>query len=298
MPDNAQPGGTGDVYRTKDRAGVETQIVGIDVGIGGATELLMSPTNPMPVNLSSSAGGVAPVTQTLTAAGAPTLAGATSTAGSAVIDVSAAGNASFHLLAAAFVGTVVFEQSFDPAGAAGTWAAVPCLPEDATSAPMSSLTISTAAAYIRQFTQGMFGPALFRVRCSAFTSGSLTAYIKAGPGWIEGQPALAPSNSMIGAVAIAAPTTAAGSGRVTTSGTANTNTVILAADSARKGCLVRNASTTASLALAWGQATSATYQPIVLMPGQGYEFGANFAALALNAQSTAATQPVDLNPTA
>lgn len=294
MPDNATMGSTADVLRTKDRAGVETQVVGLDVGIGTGTEALMSPTNPMPVNLSSSGGSTAPVTQALTAAGAATLAGTTSTAGSAVIDVSAAGNTSFHLLASAFVGTVAFEQSFDPTGTAGTWAAVPCIPEDATSAPMSSLAINTATAYIRQFTQGMFGPALFRVRCSAFTSGSLTAYLKAGPGWVEGQPALAPSNSMIGAVAIVAPSTS-GLVTVNTSGTANTNSVLLAADANRKGMIIWNASTTNTLSIGFGTATTATLYGVRLAPGAGYEVPAALCPFAVNGQSAAATQPVNFN---
>lgn len=193
----------------------------------------VSDSFPLPVNISASGGNSTAITQTLTAAGASSLAGTASTTGSAVLNVSAAGNASFHLLSAAFVGTVVFEQSFDPAGTNGTWAPVPCVPEDALNAPMSTLTISTATAYVRQFTQGMFGPALFRVRCSAFTSGSLTVYAKAGPGWYEGQPALAPSNSLIGSVNVApAPlTTGTASGNVfaARSATVGTTSAVLQA---------------------------------------------------------------------
>lgn len=195
-------GSTTGVIRTKDRGTAETQIVGLDIGIGDSTELLMGAANPMPVNIASSGGNIVPTTQALTAVGASTLAGTGSTTGSAVINVATAGNASFHLLATAFVGTVVFEQSFDPTGANGTWAPVPCIPEDALSPAMSTLAINTAVAYVRQFTQGMFGPALFRVRVTAFTSGTLTAYLKAGPGWVEGQPALAPSAASIGNVTL------------------------------------------------------------------------------------------------
>lgn len=176
------------------------QTVTIGDGANAGRVASITPGTALQVNIAQSGGVVTPVTQALTATGAPTLAGTSSTTGSAVIDVSMSGNASFHLLSAAFVGTVVFEQSFDPAGANGTWAPVPCVPEDALSAPMSSLAINTAVAYVRQFTQGMFGPALFRVRVTAFTSGSLTAYLKAGPGWYEGQPALAPSAANIGTV--------------------------------------------------------------------------------------------------
>ena len=151
-----------DTIRTQDRSGVKTTIVALDLNPGGS-ESLASPTNPMAVNLSSSAGSGAQIGASLTAAGASTLAGTGNTTGSVVIDVSQAGNASFHLLATAFVGTVVFEQSFDPAGANGTWAPVPCIPEDGTSAPTATLAISTAVAYVRQFTTGMFGPKLWRI---------------------------------------------------------------------------------------------------------------------------------------
>lgn len=208
MADNTAQTGT-DTIATDDLAtlnggastGVKAQRV--KVGYGADGDFRDASTSfPLPVNVMGSGSSVVPITQALTAVGAATLAGATSTAGSAVIDVSNAGNASFHLLTTAFVGTVVFEQSFDPAGANGTWAAVPCLPEDATSPAMSTVAVSAAAAYIRQFTQGMFGPTLFRVRVSAYTSGTLTAYLKAGPGWVEGQPALAPSAASIGAVSL------------------------------------------------------------------------------------------------
>ena len=51
MADNTQVGaGTGDIVRDKDRTGVKTQIFGLDVNIGGATESLMTATtNPLPV---------------------------------------------------------------------------------------------------------------------------------------------------------------------------------------------------------------------------------------------------------
>jgi hypothetical protein len=83
------------------------------------------------INVGGSSSMIPPITQTLTAAAASTISGTASTNGAAVADVSQAGNISFHLLASAFVGTLAFEQSFDPAGTAGTWVAVPVLPEDA-----------------------------------------------------------------------------------------------------------------------------------------------------------------------
>jgi hypothetical protein len=291
VADNSTQGGA-DTIRDKDRAGVKTQIFGLDVGIGTGTEALMSAANPMPVNISGSAGNGAQVTQTLTAAGLATLAGTGSTTGSAVVDVSNAGNISFHLLAAGFVGTVVFEQSFDPAGANGTWALVPVIPEDATTPSMTTLAINTAVAYVRQFTQGMFGPRLFRVRVSAFTSGSLTFLGSAGPGWVEGQPALAPSSAVIGAVSLAAAATPTGA-TVNTSGTANTNSVLLAADANRKALMVWNAGT-GVLSVGFGFTTTTTLYSARIQPGQGYEVPPQFAPFALNGMSTVATQPVNI----
>jgi hypothetical protein len=50
MSDNSifDPGSGGDTYRSKDRAGVKTEIVGIDLGIGTGSESLMS--GSMPIN--------------------------------------------------------------------------------------------------------------------------------------------------------------------------------------------------------------------------------------------------------
>jgi hypothetical protein len=271
-------------------SGVKVQRVKVGFGDDG-TSRDASTAFPLPVNLSSSAGNGAQVGASLTAAGASTLAGTGNTTGSVVIDVSQAGNASFHLLATAFVGAVVFEQSFDPAGANGTWALVPVVPEDATSAPMNTLAINTAVAYVRQFTQGMFGPKLFRVRCSVFTSGSLAVLGSAGPGWYEGQPALAPGTNVIGAVSMAAATAYAVT-TVNTSGTTNTNTVLLAADATRKGLLITNRSTTALL-VGFGTTTTTSLYSVSIPSGQTYDVPEIFAPAAINGMTTATTQPVN-----
>lgn len=273
-------------------SGVKVQRVKVAFGDDG-TARDASTAFPLPVNLASSAGNGAQVGANLTASGASTLAGTGNTTGSVVIDVSQAGNASFHLLATAFVGTVVFEQSFDPAGANGTWAPVPCIPEDATSAPMSSLAINTAVAYVRQFTTGMFGPKLFRVRCSVFTSGTLAVLGSAGPGWYEGQPALAPGANMIGSVSLASGTTYAVTS-VNTSGTTNTNTVLLAADATRKGLLITNRSTTALL-VGFGTTTTTTLYSVSIPSGQTYDVPPQFAPAAINGMTTATTQPVNFS---
>lgn len=48
MADNSTLPATADVIRDKDRSGVKTQIIGLDINIGG-TEALMSATNPLPI---------------------------------------------------------------------------------------------------------------------------------------------------------------------------------------------------------------------------------------------------------
>lgn len=246
---------------------------------------------PLPISLTATLGNTAQQTSALTAAGASTLSGTASTSGAWVLDVSAAGNVSFHLLATAFVGTIVFEQSFDPNGTQGTWALVPCIPEDATSAPMATLAINTAAAYIRQFTQGMFGPQRFRVRVSAYTSGTMNVLGAGGPGWVEGQPALAPSSAVIGAVSLASATTPA---LVTVNtAAANTSSVLLAADSTRKMMMVWNRGT-GTLTLGFGVATTTTLYSAQVPPGQGYEIPPQLAPFALYGQSSVATQPVNI----
>src|SRR4051794_41107692 len=58
-----------DTIRTKDRAGVKTDIVGIDIGIGAGTEALMSSANPMPVSLTASLSNVTNAAGSLTGSG-------------------------------------------------------------------------------------------------------------------------------------------------------------------------------------------------------------------------------------
>lgn len=78
MADNSTMGGTTDSIRDKDRSGVKTQIFGLDVNIGGASESLMSATAPLPVYAPNTY-----TTGTITAANANLTSG-TATAGSSV----------------------------------------------------------------------------------------------------------------------------------------------------------------------------------------------------------------------
>lgn len=264
MADNITSGGV--TYASDDiGAGVQAQRVKPVWGVDG-TANDVSATTPLPVNLAASSSGGGQTTQTLSAfSAAPT--GATSSTSTWVLDVSQAGNASFHLLTSAFVGTVTFEQSLDPAGAAGTWAAVPVMPEDVTSVPMTSLAINTATAYVRQFTVPMFGPRLFRVRCSAFTSGTLTVLGSSGPGWYEGQPSLAPSTANIGRAGPQTSSTAT----VTSFTPTASSVVYLAANANRVGYKVTNDSNVDVLINESGGTVSATAYSFRLAAGGYYE---------------------------
>lgn len=288
MANNITTGGFTYASDDLNNTGVHYQRVKL---VWGGEDVANDPTATagFPVNLVASGGSGVQTSGTLSAAGASTLTGGvgTNTTSTVVIDVGNAGNVSFHLVTSAFVGTVVFEQSFDPAGGAGTWGAIPVNPEDQGSAPMSSLAINTAAAYIRQFTQDMFGPKLFRIRVSAFTSGTLAVLASAGPGWVAANPSLAPGNALIGQVDPACGSTGAlVSG--TTSGTANTNTVALAADVTRKGMMIWNTGT-APIRLGFGVATSGTLYAALVNPGTGYEVPDAYAKLALNVSSGTAS---------
>ena len=189
MPDNLQQNGSGTV-RTRDRAGVETQLFGLDVNPAGS-ELLGTGTtvgakSGLDVNLAGSAGGVTPTAGAITAAGAntPGTASTTSTTGQVVAAVGTAGNATFHLVASAFVGTVVFEASLD---GGLNYAPVMAIREDGTGGAQAE-ALSIAAASIRAYTVGLPGFSHFRVRASVFTSGSLAVYVQQGPFLVETSP--------------------------------------------------------------------------------------------------------------
>jgi hypothetical protein len=78
---------------------------------------------------------------------------------------------------------------------------------------------------------------------------------------------------------------------VNTSGTTNTNTVLLAADATRKALIVWNRGTT-DLLLGFGVATTATLYSVKVSSGQGYEVPPQFAPAAVNGMTSALTQPV------
>jgi hypothetical protein len=171
-----------------------------------AQVVALHPSTPLPagtnsigsVNLVSSQGSAAAVAQAISAAIAdnPGVATTTSGTGQAIAAVGSAGNATFHIVTSAFVGTLVFEASLN----GGTnYASVMCIREDGTGSETST-AINTASAFIRAYTVGLPGFTHFRVRCSAFTSGTAAIYITQGPFLIETNPSLSASTASIGVV--------------------------------------------------------------------------------------------------
>lgn len=157
----------------------------------------------LPVALSGATLG-APSLGSLTAASAVNTAVTTTTA-QVTAAVAAAGNLTFHVAVAAFVGTLIFEGSLD----GGTnWAPMLCIREDGTGAD-SSLALSTAVSFIRQYTVALAGYSHFRVRCSVFTSGTAAIYMVPGPFLIEPNPTLAAGTAQIGSVAVSTPAASA-----------------------------------------------------------------------------------------
>ena len=171
-----------------------------DAANAGVTSTLAGVKQSLDVNLAASGSGIPQASAALTAAVADAQGTATTAtaAGQVIAAVGLAGNLTFHLLAAAFVGTVVFEASIN---GGINYFPVMAIREDGTyPGQESSTSISTAAAFIRAYTTGVPGFTHFRVRCSAFTSGSLAVVVNQGAFLIEPSPSLGPSAAIIGTV--------------------------------------------------------------------------------------------------
>ncbi len=154
MADNtAVTNGAGDVYRSKDRAGVKTDIVGIDVGIGG-TEALMSAANPMPVYMPDvvASGSLTAAAQTVTLA----------LNGDSGIAVQVTGT---------WVGTLTFEATVD----GSTWQSVNGVGA-ATAIPSPTTTVNG----LYRLTPS--GCASVRVNMTAFTSGTAVVSMRGSDG--------------------------------------------------------------------------------------------------------------------
>jgi hypothetical protein len=102
----------------------------------------------------------------------------------AVAAVGAAGNATITINTAAFVGTLNFEASDD---GGTTYYPLSAAREDATGQD-STVVYTITALYQRIWIVGLAGVTYFRVRCSAFTSGTAAIRITAGPMMVEPNP--------------------------------------------------------------------------------------------------------------
>lgn len=151
MADNTilNTGAGGDSVRDKDRAGVKTQIVGIDVAIGSGTESLMTSTNGMPVR----SAVVQQATNNLTAAAQ---AQTFTLQGEAAMTVQLAGT---------WVGTVVFEASNDNSN----WSTINA--QRAGDNTITQTVSNTAGDDVYRL--GIAGFLFVRTRCSAYTSGTI-----------------------------------------------------------------------------------------------------------------------------
>lgn len=126
MADNTQiANGTGDTIRDKDRAGIKTQVMGLDVGIGTGTEALMSTTNPAPVGNTAQASGTFSASDAVVAApaGNGSLLSGASTAGSVIALAVPNGMSSWTMLIKSYgTGTIYSEASTNSTnGTDGDW---------------------------------------------------------------------------------------------------------------------------------------------------------------------------------
>lgn len=190
--------GSGTPIRIVTNAGVDS---GADQQVmtlaDSAGNLLGTSAAPLPIMIAGG-GGLAPTAGTISAAATntPGTAVTASTTGQIVSGVSLAGNVTFHLVTSNFNGTLVFEASVD---AGLNYAPIMAIREDGTGSE-NSTTLAAAAAFIRLYTAALPGLAYFRVRCSAFTSGTVAVILAPGPTLMEPNPSLSASTATIGTV--------------------------------------------------------------------------------------------------
>lgn len=151
MVDNSTQGGA-DTIRDKDRAGVKTQIFGLDLGIGTGTESLMSAANPLPS-----------FTPDVTASG-------TLTAAAQTVALALNGNSGAAAqITGTWVGTLQWEGTVDGT----TWVPINAVAV-ATTGPASTTTVNG----LYRLTPGNL--VSFRVNCTAFTSGTVVVTLRSG----------------------------------------------------------------------------------------------------------------------
>lgn len=238
-------GGSTDVLRAKDRAGVKTQIYGLDLTPGGGAETLMNGAMPVKnAGLTLATGAITTSTTTVTA----------------TTDVPNAG-AVLVVIGGTYAGVnVTFEASVDGT----TWVAVMGQRTDSFTTELTSgvLVANTTRAW--DFT--LPGFAQFRVRATAFTSGSASVAIMPTAAALEVAPTVA--------IAPAGTPTLAGVAASASS------TTLLVANPTRRGATIVNDSTSATLYVRLGAAaaaaTSGNYS-VALAAGDYYEVPASYS---------------------
>jgi hypothetical protein len=147
------------------------------------TATVLGSKNGLDVNIAGSGAAFTTAAQTISAS-ATNVSGTASTTAMCVAAVASAGNATVTINTAAFVGTLVFEASDD---GGTTYYTVAAGREDGTGQDYQ-VVYTITALYQRIWIVGLAGVTHFRVRCSAFTSGTAAIRITPGPFLIEPNP--------------------------------------------------------------------------------------------------------------
>lgn len=248
-------GSGGDTVRDKDRSGIKTQILGLDLAPGAATEVLAGTVSTVNLTAAAGFGAIALGSFVATAPAANS---------SLAASVPGCGMAGFGFNNTSFIGTLVFDATSDNVN----WFGVSVKPQgqdtDVQSIALTSGTHFQALAACAGYQQ-------VRVRCSAFTSGTGAAFVV--PTWASS----APSNSTTGPSSIGAINRMGMGHTATRSSVASLGTtqVLLAANVGRIGASCFNDST-ATLYLALGSAGSNTDYTVQVSANAYYEIPYGF----------------------
>lgn len=269
MADNSPQSGT-DTIRDKDRAGVKTQVVGLDANINGA-ELLGTGTavgtkNAVDMNIAGSDSGVAAATGTLsaTAADAQGTQSIVTTSALVVADVRLAASVKVQVVISAFVGGYVFEGS----GNGGFNYAPMTAKRIDGGGQVQSEAWNQGTPLSRIYSLDVANLTHVRVRCSAFTSGGAVVTINQGPMQADPVPSLGASATLIGLVK----QMTAGTSTITSVAAQTTPATIINTNTARLGASVYNDSTATMYLLVGTQTPSTTNYTVQVPPGGYYEF--------------------------
>ena len=260
-PSSPVPAGTNNIGSVALRDGASTALTSVTLGTRQSLD----------VNLSGTASGYTTTAGTLTATVPQTTGGSASTTAMVVASVASAGNATITVNTSAFVGTLAFEAS-DDGGA--TYYTVVATREDGTGSE-SLFAINTAALLTRMWTTGIPGMTHFRVRCSAFTSGTAPIRISPGAFLIENAPSLGAGTANIGVVTPVASTTST----LTGIAASITSGQLAASNVNRKGLSFQNDASSGTLYIRLGAsaATAASGgHKIALGPTGYYEVPFNY----------------------